>query len=142
MDFKSRIKKLYYSISEVSEITDLKQSVIRYWETEFSYLSPSKNSSGNRVYKENDIKLIKLIKHLLYDEKLSTIDTRKIIQKYKDEKTYEKELNKYTITIEKKNDDLQLQFDKSENKPSGKSIDELLKRIQTNLESIIKIIDE
>ena len=49
------IKKLYYSISEVSEITGLKQYVLRYWETEFSQLRPSKNSAGNRTYKQKDL---------------------------------------------------------------------------------------
>ncbi len=63
------IKKLYYSIGEVSEITGLKQYVLRYWESEFPSLSPSKNRAGNRVYKERDIQYIQLIKHLLYDKK-------------------------------------------------------------------------
>ena len=43
------IKKLYYSISEVSDITGLKQYVLRYWETEFSQLKPNKNQAGNRI---------------------------------------------------------------------------------------------
>ena len=41
------IKKLYYSIGDVSEITGLKQYVLRYWETEFSILNPNKNSAKN-----------------------------------------------------------------------------------------------
>ena len=67
------IKKLYYSISEVSEITELKQYVLRYWETEFSQLKPSKNRAGNRVFRPKDIKLVLLVKHLLYEKKF-TID--------------------------------------------------------------------
>ena len=63
------ITKLYYSISEVGEITGLKQYVLRFWETEFPELKPSKNRAGNRVYKRSDIKLIFLIKKLLYDDK-------------------------------------------------------------------------
>ncbi|MDA3871661.1 MAG: MerR family transcriptional regulator, partial [Candidatus Marinimicrobia bacterium] len=97
MDFQSKIKKLYHSISEVSKITNLKQYVIRYWETEFPDLKPAKNSSGNRIYKENDIKLIKLLKHLLYDKKLSSNDVKKTIKKYKDENTYKKKLNNYNL---------------------------------------------
>jgi len=65
------IKKLYYSIGEVSEITGLKQYVLRYWESEFPSLSPSKNRAGNRVYKERDIQYIKLIKFLLYEKKFT-----------------------------------------------------------------------
>ena len=64
-----KIKKLYYSISEVSEITSLKKYVLRYWETEFSQLKPSKNRAGNRIYTLDDIKTIFLLKKLLYEEK-------------------------------------------------------------------------
>ncbi|RMF63215.1 MAG: MerR family transcriptional regulator [Calditrichaeota bacterium] len=63
------IKKLYYSISEVSKMTSLKPYVLRYWETEFSELRPSKNRAGNRIYRNHDIQLIFLIKKLLYEEK-------------------------------------------------------------------------
>lgn len=63
------IKKLYYSIGEVSKITDLKQYVLRYWESEFPQLSPAKNRAGNRIYRDKDIELILFIKSLLYDRK-------------------------------------------------------------------------
>ena len=65
------IKKLYYSISEVSEITELKQYVLRYWETEFNQLKPSKNQAGNRIYRSHDIDIILEIKSLLYDRKFT-----------------------------------------------------------------------
>ncbi len=65
------IKKLYYSISEVSKITGLKQYVLRYWETEFPELHPAKNRAGNRIYRDKDIDLIKKIKTLLYDDKFT-----------------------------------------------------------------------
>ena len=65
------IKKLYYSISEVSDITGLKQYVLRYWETEFSQLKPNKNQAGNRIYRSHDIDVISDIKSLLYDRKFT-----------------------------------------------------------------------
>ena len=65
------IKKLYYSISEVSEITGLKQYVLRYWESEFSQLKPAKNRSGNRNYRSHDVDLLLKIKSLLYDRKFT-----------------------------------------------------------------------
>ena len=65
------IKKLYYSISEVSEITGLKQYVLRYWETEFSQLKPGKNRAGNRIYRPHDVDAIIEIKSLLYDRKFT-----------------------------------------------------------------------
>ena len=65
------VKKLYYSIGEVSEITGLKPYVLRYWETEFPNLSPGKNRAGNRVYTEENINIILEIKRLLYDERFT-----------------------------------------------------------------------
>jgi DNA-binding transcriptional MerR regulator len=65
------IKKLYYSISEVSEITRLKQYVLRFWEIEFSQLKPKKNSAGNRIYRSHDIDTILEIKSLLYERKFT-----------------------------------------------------------------------
>ena len=66
-----KIKKLYYSIGEVSKITGLKQYVLRYWETEFNVLKPVKNTAGNRIYKDNDIKMVKYIQDLLYTKKFT-----------------------------------------------------------------------
>ena len=65
------IKKLYYSISEVSEITGLKQYVLRYWETEFFQLKPGKNRAGNRIYRSHDVDTIMEIKSLLYNRKFT-----------------------------------------------------------------------
>jgi len=62
-------KKEYYSISEVCEITNLKQHVLRYWETQFTLLKPPKNRAGNRSYRKKEIQLLQLIKYLLYVEK-------------------------------------------------------------------------
>jgi len=66
-----KVNKLYYSIGEVSQITNLKQYVLRYWETEFSILNPSKNTAGNRIYKDKDIQLVKYIQDLLYTKKFT-----------------------------------------------------------------------
>jgi DNA-binding transcriptional MerR regulator len=63
------VRKEYYSISEVSDLVGLPAHVLRYWESQFSVLSPSKNRSGNRVYQRKEIKLILLVKQLLHVEK-------------------------------------------------------------------------
>jgi len=73
----SQIRKLYYSISEVSKITGLKQYVLRYWETEFSQLKPPKNRAGNRTYRQKDIDVIHNIKELLYKKKFTIEGARK-----------------------------------------------------------------
>ncbi|MDZ7289116.1 MAG: MerR family transcriptional regulator [candidate division KSB1 bacterium] len=75
-----KIKKLYYSISEVSQITSLKPYILRYWETEFPELRPRKNRSGNRIYKLDDIKVIFLIKRLLYEDKYTIEGARQRLQ--------------------------------------------------------------
>ncbi len=71
------IKKLYYSIGEVSEITGLKPYVLRYWETEFKQLSPPKNRAGNRTFRQKDIKMIQSLKQLLHVEKFTIEGARK-----------------------------------------------------------------
>ncbi len=66
-------KKVYYSIGEVCDLTGLKPHVLRYWETQFELLHPTKNRAGNRVFRPKEIELILLVKHLLYEKKF-TID--------------------------------------------------------------------
>jgi DNA-binding transcriptional MerR regulator len=76
------IKKLYYSISEVSKITDLEQYVLRYWESEFEQLQPAKNRAGNRIYTNRDIKLILYIKRLLREERYTIEGAKQVLQTY------------------------------------------------------------
>lgn len=70
------IKRLYYSISEVSNLVDEEQYVLRYWETEFEQLRPQKNRAGNRIYNEKDIQIIRTIQQLLRIKRF-TIDGAK-----------------------------------------------------------------
>ncbi|MCD6099181.1 MAG: MerR family transcriptional regulator [Candidatus Marinimicrobia bacterium] len=77
------LKKLYYSIGEVSKITGLKPHVLRYWESEFPMLSPMKNRAGNRVYREKELKLIQYIKYLLYEKKYTIDGAKKFLKEMK-----------------------------------------------------------
>jgi DNA-binding transcriptional MerR regulator len=61
--------KLFYKIGEVSRIVDVEPYVLRYWETEFPFLKPRKNKSGQRVYVKKDVELLLTIKNLLYQER-------------------------------------------------------------------------
>ena len=81
---REAIKKLYYSIGEVSEATDLKQYVLRYWESEFPQLSPAKNRAGNRTYREKDIELVNFIKTLLYEKKYTIEGARQKLKELQD----------------------------------------------------------
>ena len=69
--------KLYYSISEVAEITALQPYTLRAWEREFPCLRPRRNRGKNRAYRERDIGIILLIKQLLYDESYTTQGVKK-----------------------------------------------------------------
>lgn len=66
---ESIVKKAYYSIGEVCDLTGLKPHVLRYWETQFDILRPTKNRAGNRVFRPKDIELVMLVKNLLYEQK-------------------------------------------------------------------------
>jgi DNA-binding transcriptional MerR regulator len=74
--------KLYYSISEVAEITGLQPYTLRAWEKEFVCLRPRRARGKNRAYRERDIGIIQLIKQLLYDEGYTT---KGVKQKLKNE---------------------------------------------------------
>jgi len=76
--------KLYYSITEVAELTGLKPHILRYWETEFPILHPKKNRAGNRAYRKKDIEIVKLIKKLLYSEGYTIEGARRQIRKLRD----------------------------------------------------------
>lgn len=73
----------FFSIGEVCALTDLKPHVLRYWESQFRFLSPSKNRSGNRVYKSREVELILLVKHLLYTEKFTIEGARIRLEAYR-----------------------------------------------------------
>jgi DNA-binding transcriptional MerR regulator len=73
----------FYSIGEVCELTDLKPHVLRYWESQFKFLSPAKNRSGNRVYQRREVELIQLVKHLLYTEKYTIEGARQKVEEHR-----------------------------------------------------------
>ena len=85
-------KKAYYSIGEVCDLTGLKDHVLRYWETQFDVLNPTKNRAGNRVYRPKEIELIVLVKHLLYEEKYTIEGARKKLQEMRKAGELEEEL--------------------------------------------------
>jgi DNA-binding transcriptional MerR regulator len=73
----------FFSIGDVCNLTDLKPHVLRYWESQFKFLHPAKNRSGNRVYQRKEIELIMLVKQLLYEEKFTIDGARQRIDDYK-----------------------------------------------------------
>jgi DNA-binding transcriptional MerR regulator len=73
----------FSSMGEVCELTGLKQHVLRYWESQFRFLNPAKNRSGNRVYQRKEIELIQYVKHLLYTEKYTIEGARQKIDDHR-----------------------------------------------------------
>ncbi|HJQ10697.1 MAG TPA: MerR family transcriptional regulator [Gemmatimonadaceae bacterium] len=73
----------FFSIGDVCTLTDLKPHVLRYWESQFKFLHPAKNRSGNRVYQRREIELIMLVKQLLYTEKYTIDGARQKIDDYR-----------------------------------------------------------
>ena len=73
----------FFSIGDVCGLTDLKPHVLRYWESQFRFLHPAKNRSGNRVYQRREIELIMLVRQLLYAEKYTIDGARQKIDEYK-----------------------------------------------------------
>lgn len=93
------IKKLYYSISEVSKLTGIEQYILRYWETEFEQLKPQKNRAGNRIYTNKDIQLILYIKNLLRERKYTIDGAKKILENYSADKVIEENVNESSDTV-------------------------------------------
>jgi DNA-binding transcriptional MerR regulator len=71
--------RMFFRIGEVAEIVGVKPYVLRYWESEFSLLSPNKSNSQQRMYSRSDVENALLIKHLLYDLRFSIEGARKRI---------------------------------------------------------------
>jgi DNA-binding transcriptional MerR regulator len=91
-------EKIYFKIGEVSEIIGVEPYVLRYWETEFEVLKPSKAPSKHRLYKKRDVELLLEIKRLLYTEGFTIEGARKKLRETKKE---EKNQLKLPLTEQK-----------------------------------------
>jgi len=77
-------EKRRYRIGEVSRLTELKPFVLRYWESEFPMLQPVKSASGHRLYRQEDVELVRKIKRLLYDEGYTIAGARRQLRESSD----------------------------------------------------------
>lgn len=78
---KARVqKRLYYKIGEACKALGIQPYVLRYWETEFPALAPNKSRSGQRVYSEKELEIIRRIKELLYDEGYTIAGAKKKLE--------------------------------------------------------------
>jgi len=74
---EKKVEKLYYSIGEVAEMFNVNTSLIRFWEKNFDIIKPHKNKKGNRFFTKEDIENLKLIHHLVKEQRLTLEGTRK-----------------------------------------------------------------
>ena len=72
--------KLYFRIGEVSRLCGLPSYVLRFWETEFPQLKPSKSSTGQRMYRKLDVESVLRIKRLLYQEGFTIAGARQALR--------------------------------------------------------------
>jgi len=87
------IEKLYYSIGETAEMLNVPVSTVRFWENEFDILKPMKNKKGNRMFTSADIKNLKIIHHLLKEERMTLPGAKKRLTGKWEETEYKYEIN-------------------------------------------------
>lgn len=71
--------KLYFRIGDVSRLCNLPTYVLRFWESEFPQLKPSKGGTGQRLYRKRDVEIVLNIKRLLYDEGFTIAGARRLL---------------------------------------------------------------
>ena len=96
------LTKLYYSIGEVAEMFDVSKSLIRYWEGEFSFLKPHKNSKGDRRFTKQNIEQLDLIYHLVKERGFTLEGAKQELTAAKSRKKKKQELIKKLESLKKK----------------------------------------
>ena len=113
-----RAQKLFYKIGEASQICGLEPYVLRYWEEEFTLLSPHKSKSGQRLYRPKDLEIIQTIKRLLHDEGYTIAGARNKLGR----------INRATDAS-------------SSGEPLSRQKREILKEIREEAEEILRLVD-
>jgi DNA-binding transcriptional MerR regulator len=137
-------EKQYFKIGEVSEILDVEPYVLRYWESEFKLLKPTRTRARQRLYHKKDLELLLEIKHLLYDEKFTIAGAKKRLQEMKKQSMAEKKAKK-TARTSKAQEELEaaesIQEDNSP--PVGPTSDyrEILMEIKKELKELRSILE-
>lgn len=136
-------EKQYFKIGEVSEILDVEPYVLRYWESEFKILKPTRTRARQRLYHKKDLELLLEIKHLLYDEKFTIAGAKKRLQEMKKQSAMEKKAKK-TGKVSRPKEEVPVVDVKPENSsPSANPSDyrEILLEIKKELKELRAILD-
>ena len=117
----------FRTISEVSKDLALPQHVLRFWETKFVQIKPIKRGGGRRYYRPEDVKLLKGIKSLLYNDGYTIRGVQKVIRENGTKKILLKELQNISFTDEVNNNT------ENENKMSLHSLGETKRKKLMNV---------
>ncbi|MBI5569489.1 MAG: MerR family transcriptional regulator [Desulfomonile tiedjei] len=137
-------EKQYFKIGEVSEILDVEPYVLRYWESEFKILKPTRTRARQRLYHKKDLELLMEIKHLLYDEKFTIAGAKKRLQEMKKQSAAEKKAKKTPEkTVLKAKEEIEILESKSENPHFSDRSDyrEILLEIKKELKELRSILE-
>ena len=144
-----KYKQVYYTIGQVSNISELPQSVLRYWESVIEALNPKKSEGGTRQYSESDIELILLIKKLLYDDGFTIKGanrhiTEHFVNEIKETKSEDKENSTLPDEGEKKFDHIAKSNIVSEPGSRTHPIDTstVIEHVITELKSILRTLNQ
>lgn len=103
--------RLYYSVKEVARHFGVKESLLRFWETEFDTISPRKTESGARQYTREDIEDIAVVYHLVKEKGMTLEGARQTLRHKKDETTRKLEVIKKLEQIKRELEELEKEFD-------------------------------
>ena len=91
--------KIYYTMGEVSEMFDVNQSLLRYWEHEFDILKPHRNKKGNRLFTPKDVETVRIIYHLVKERQMKIEIARQYIKTHREDARFEAELTERLMNI-------------------------------------------
>lgn len=111
IDFEKNSNRLYFSIKEVAAHFGVKESLLRYWETEFDIITPRKTEGGVRQYTRKDIEDINLVYHLVKEKGLTLEGARQTLSHKKDETARKLQVIDKLEQIKKELEDLEKEFD-------------------------------
>lgn len=138
-------EKQYFKIGEVSEILDVEPYVLRYWESEFKILKPTRTRARQRLYHKKDLELLLEIKHLLYDEKFTIAGAKKRLQEMKKQEAAERRAKKASRASKQRTQAPASPESRSSNESPGieKSSDyrEILLEIKKELKELRSILE-
>ena len=98
MKIEQDLTKLYYSIGEVAEMFGVSNSLIRYWESEFNVLKPSKNKKGDRRFMVKDIRTLEKIYTLVKERGFTLEGAKKELKKKSKSNTSKEVIQKLIST--------------------------------------------